>query len=114
MKKGFTLAEVAVASVIILVVLSALAVALAAFVRGNRSLELQSGALTLARVEISGIENAGMVPAPGVQTRADSLWGNPYTVETAVLRTDEHISDVTVSVSSGDSISVNITRRFYE
>ena len=114
MKKAFTLAELAVASVIILVVLTALAVALFAFLRGSRSLELQEGAFTLARVEIADIERSEVIPRPGTATRPDSLWGNPYSVETAVNGSEAGFRDVTVTVSSGDTVAIELTRRFYD
>lgn len=114
MRKGFTLAEVAVASVIILVVLSALGIALVSFVRGGRTLELQEGAATLARVEIVNLEQYGTIPSAGVMVRPDSLMGNTYTVRTTVVSYMENTADVTVEVSSGDSVSVGFSRRFYE
>ena len=80
MKKGFTLVELVVASVVILVVLSALFVALVSFVRGGKTLELQDGALTLARVEIVEIERREEVPAPCTSVHCDTLWSNQYTV----------------------------------
>jgi len=113
MKKGFTLAEVAVASVIILVVLFALGIALISFVRGSRSLELQEGALTVARVEITRMERRGEPPSIGRTTRPDTLWGHEYTVDTAVTYYDENSVNVLVSVDRGDSVSIELTRRFY-
>lgn len=113
MRKGFTLVEVVVASVIILVVLAALSVALTAFVRGGRTLELQDGALTLARVEISEIERLEQIPEPGRSTRADTLWGNPYQIEVTVGIQGEQAVDVFVAVTSGDSVSIELSRRFY-
>ncbi|PIE52399.1 hypothetical protein CSA37_06305 [Candidatus Fermentibacteria bacterium] len=112
-RRGFTLAEVAVASVIILVVLSALVLALSAFVRGSRKLELQEGAATLAQVELAGIERAASLPEPGFTARPDSLMGNNYLVETTAVSYDENTIDVTVAVSSGDSLSIEFTRRYY-
>ncbi len=47
-------------------------------------------------------------------TRPDSLWGNPYSVETAVNGSEEGFLDVTVTVSSGDTVAVELTRRFYD
>lgn len=113
MRKGFTLVEVVVASVIILVVLAALSIALISFVRGGRSLELQEGALTLARVEIAEIERLEEIPEPGRAERPDTLWGHPYTIETSVGLQGENAVDVFVTVSSGDSVSIELTRRFY-
>jgi len=114
MNRGFTLAEVAVASVIILAVLATLGIALLSFVRGSRSLELQDGALTLARVEFAEMERAELFPEPGITTRPDSMWGNFYTVETTVIDYTENTYDVTVAVSAGDSVSIELSRRFYE
>ncbi|RKZ03727.1 hypothetical protein DRQ21_04980 [Candidatus Fermentibacteria bacterium] len=113
MKKGFTLVELVVASVVILVVLSALFVALVSFVRGGKTLELQDGALTLARVEIVEIERREEVPAPGTSVHSDTLWGNQYTVETTVGLYEDSAVDVSVAVTSGDSVSIELTRRFY-
>ncbi len=113
MKKGFTLVELIVASVIILVVVTALSVALIAFVRGGRALELQKGAFTLARVEIIEIERLEEIPEPGRTERADTLWGHPYTIETTVGFQGDNAVDVFVAVSSGDSMSIELTRRFY-
>ena len=62
MRRAFTLAEIMVASVIILVVLTALAVALMSFARGSRSIELQDGALTLARLELAEMERSMLRP----------------------------------------------------
>jgi prepilin-type N-terminal cleavage/methylation domain-containing protein len=114
MKRGFTLAEVMVASVIILVVLGALAFALLFFFRGSRSLELQDGALTLARVEFADMERTERFPEPGVTERADSMWGNSYTVQTSVNSYSANTYDVTVAVTSGDSVSIELSRRFYQ
>jgi len=113
MTKGFTLVELVVASVVILVVLSALFVALVSFVRGGKNLELQDGALTLARVEIVEIERREEVPALGTSVHPDTLWGNQYTVETTVGLYGENAVDVFVAVTSGDSVSIELTRRFY-
>ncbi len=112
-KRGFTLVELAVASVVILVVLSALFVALVAFVRGGKTLELQDGALTLARVEIAEIERLEDNPVPGRYQHPDTLWGNPYIVETTVGLSGESAVDVSVAVTSGDSVSIELNRRFY-
>lgn len=114
MKRGFTLAELMIASVIILVVLTALAVALVSFLRGSRSLELQEGALTIARVEIADIERSEVIPRPGTETWPDSMWGNHYLVETAVSGSEEGFRDLTVTVSSGDTVAVELTRRFFD
>lgn len=113
MRKGFTLVELVVASVIILVVLTALSVALISFVRGGKSLELQEGALTLARVEIAEIERREDIPDDGRTQRPDTLWGHHYTVETTVQSQGDNTVDVFVAVSSGDSISIELSRRFY-
>ncbi len=113
MKKGFTLVELVVASVVILVVLTALSVALISFVRGGRALELQEGAFTLARVEIAEIERLEEIPEPGRTARPDTLWGHPYTIETTVGSQGENAVEVFVAVSSGDSISIELARRFY-
>ena len=113
MKKGFTLVEVLVSSLIILVVLTALLFALQSFVRGSRTIELQDGALTLARVEISGIERLEEIPEPGYFSRADTLWGHTYTVDTSITQSQYNTVDVDVSVSSGDTLSIELTRRFY-
>jgi prepilin-type N-terminal cleavage/methylation domain-containing protein len=113
MTKGFTLVELVVASVVILVVLSALFVALVSFVRGGKNLELQDGALTLARVEIVEIERREEIPAPGTSVHPDTLWGNQYTVETTVGLYGENAVDVFVAVTSGDSVSIELSRRFY-
>lgn len=113
MKKGFTIVEVVVASVIVLVVVSVLSIALISFVRGGRTLELQEGALTLARVEIAGIERLEKIPELGRTERSDTLWGHPYAIETTVGFREKNAVDVIVAVSSGDSVSIELTRRFY-
>ncbi len=113
-RRGFTLAETVVASVIILLVLTTLMFALSAFVRGSRKLELQEGAATLSRVELAAIERAPSLPEPGVTIRADSLMGNSYLIETTVISYEENTTDVTVEVSSGDTLSIEFTRRFYD
>ncbi len=113
MRNGFTLVELVVASVIILVVLTALSVALISFIRGGKSLELQEGALTLARVEVAEVERLEEVPLPGRTERSDTLWGHPYTIETTVALHEDNAMDVFVAVSSGDSITIELARRFY-
>lgn len=113
MRKGFTLVEVVVASIIILIVLTALSVALLSFVRGGKTLELQGGALTLARVEMAEVERLEEIPEPGRTERSDTLWGHPYTIETTVGFQGDNAIDVFVAVSSGDSVSIELTRRFY-
>jgi prepilin-type N-terminal cleavage/methylation domain-containing protein len=113
MRKGFTLVEVLVASIVILVVLSALFVALLSFVRAGRTLELSEGALTLARVEIARLERLEETPSPGIDTYTDTLWDNAYTIETIIDSDGEDAVDVFVAVSSGDSVSIELTRRFY-
>ncbi|HOP26980.1 MAG TPA: type II secretion system protein [Candidatus Sabulitectum sp.] len=114
MKRGFTLAEIMIASVIILVVLTALAVALMSFARGSRAIELQDGALTLARLELAEMERSMLLPAQGITSRADSIWGNHYTVETSVISGGDNAIEVTVAVASGDTLSIDLTRRFYD
>lgn len=114
MRTGFTLAEVVVASVIILVVLTAFTIALVAFFRGGKTLELQEGALTLARVEMADIERLEEVPETGVTVKPDTLWGHPYIIETTVGLHSEDAVDVFVAVSSGDSVSIELARRFYD
>lgn len=113
MKKGFLLVEAVVASVIILAVLSALAFALTAFVKGSRSIELQQGALTLARVEMARMENLQTAPEPGRTVRADSLWNADYTVDTTISPSGENSVDVLVAVASDENASVELSRRFY-
>lgn len=113
MRNGFTLVEVIVASVIVLVVLTALSVALIFFVRGGQALELQEGAFTLARVEIAELERLEIIPEAGRTVKADTLWGHPYNVETTVGIQEGNAIDVFVAVTSGDSISIELTRRFY-
>jgi len=113
MKKGFTLVEVLVASIIILIVLTALFVALLSFVRAGRSLELSEGALTLARVEIARLERTGETPVPGTAVHPDTLWGNPYNIETEVVSRNDGSVDVFVAVSSGNSVSIELARRFF-
>ena len=113
MRSGFTLVEVLVSSLIILVVLTALLFALQSFVRGSRTIELQDGALTLARVEISEIERLEEIPEPGLFSRSDTLWGHSYTVDTSITQSQYNTIDVDVSVSSGDTLSIELTRRFY-
>ena len=114
MRKGFTLVEVLVASIIMLVVLTALSVALISFFRGSRNLELTEGALTLARVEIAEIERLEEIPDPGITVKPDTLWGRSYTIETTVDLSGENAVDVFVAVSSGDSVSIELVRRFYD
>ncbi len=114
MRRAFTLAEIMVASVIILVVLTALAVALMSFARGSRSIELQDGALTLARLELAEMERSMLLPVPGSSVRADSIWGNQYMVETSVTEASGSAIEVTVAVASGDTLSIDLTRRFYD
>ncbi len=113
MRKAFTLVEVIVASVIVLVVLTALSVALISFVRGGKALELHEGAFTLARVEIAELERLEIIPEAGQTVKADTLWGHEYNVETTVGVQEGNAIDVFVAVTSGDSISIELTRRFY-
>ncbi len=113
MRNGFTLVELIVATLIILVVLTAFSVAITSFVRGGKTLELQDGALTLARVEIADFERRENIPDDGRTLRPDTLWGHRYTVETTVQSQGNNTVDVFVAVSSGDSVSIELSRRFY-
>ena len=113
MRTGFTLAETAVASVIILIVLSAFAFVLTAFMNGSRSLELQQGALTLARVEMARIERRHTLPEPGRSVRPDSLWSHVYQIDTTVSAAGENAINVLVAVASEDAGSIELSRRFY-
>lgn len=113
MSRGFTLVELSVASVVILVVLSALFFALVSFVRAGKTLELQDGALTLARVEMAELERLEEPPFPGRTQRPDTLWGHIYNIETSVALQGDSAVSVLVAVTSGDSVSIELSRRFY-
>lgn len=110
--RGFTIVEVVVASLVIVVVLGVLALALRFFFKGSRNLELRQYALTLASLEVASIDNADPLPQPGSFQRADTVMGRPFLVRTTLAWSGDHSRLLTVRVSSGDTVTVELVRQY--
>lgn len=110
--RGFTLVEVLVASVVMVVVLGVLALTLQHFFRGSRNLELRQDALTLAVLEVGDIESAVPFPEPFSSERTDTIMGRQFSVRTTLAWSGDRTRLLTVRVSRGDSITVELARQF--
>jgi prepilin-type N-terminal cleavage/methylation domain-containing protein len=110
--RGFTIVEVLVASVVMVVVLGVLALTLQYFFRGSRNLELRQDALTLAVLEVGDIESARPFPQPFSSERADTIMGRQFLVRTTLAWSGDRTRLLTVRVSRGDSITVELARQF--
>ncbi len=110
--RGFTIVEVIVATVVMVVVLGVLAMALRFFFKGSRTLELRQDALTLAVLEVGSVEILDPVPEPYSTVRTDTLMGRGYSVRTTLAWSGDETRLLTVRVSSGDSVSVELYRQF--
>lgn len=111
-RSGFTLVEVVVATGVIVLVLGVLALSLRVFFRASGNLELRQDALTLAVLEVRGIEAEQPLPEPFAAVRTDSLMGRTFQVRTTLAWSGEDTNLLTVRVSSGDSVSVELHRLF--
>ncbi len=110
--RGFTLVEVLVASVVIVLVLGVLALTLQYFFRGSRNLELRQDALTLAVLEVRDIESEIPLPEPFSSERTDTIMGRQFLVRTTLAWSGDRTRLLTVRVSRGDSITVELARQF--
>ncbi len=111
-RSGFTLVEVAVAGMVLLLVLGVLAMALQYFFRGIGNLEMRSDALTLAVLEARKIQAMQPLPEPFSAQREDTIMGRGYSVRTSLTWAGDHSRLLTVRVFRGDSISVELSREF--
>ncbi|GEM_PF-3927081 len=110
--RGFTIVEVLVASVVMVVVLGVLALTLQYFFRGSRNLELRQDALTLAVLEVGEIEAEMPFPEPFSSERTDTIMGRQFLVRTTLAWSGDRTRLLTVRVSRGDSITVELARQF--
>lgn len=110
--RGFTIVEVLVASVVMVVVLGVLALTLQYFFRGSRNLELRQDALTLAVLEVGEIESEMPFPEPFSSERTDTIMGRQFSVRTTLAWSGDRTRLLTVRVSRGDSITVELARQF--
>lgn len=110
--RGFTIVEVLVASVVIVIVLGVMALTLQYFFRGSRNLELRQDALTLAVLEVGEIESRIPLPEPFSSERTDTIMGREFLVRTALAWSGDNTRLLTVRVSRGDSITVELARQF--
>jgi Tfp pilus assembly protein PilV len=111
-RRGFTLVEVVVAGLVMVLVLGVLAMALRYFFRGSRNLEMRSDALTLAALEAQEIRAMQPLPEPFTAQREDTIMGRGYSVRTSLTWTGDHTRLLSVRVFRGDSISVELSREF--
>ncbi len=111
-RRGFTLVEVVVAGLVMVLVLGVLAMALRYFFRGSRNLEMRSDALTLATLEAQEIQAMQPLPEPFTAQREDTIMGRGYGVRTSLIWTGDHTRLLSVRVFRGDSISVELSREF--
>lgn len=110
--RGFTIVEVLVASVVIVIVLGILALTLQYFFRGSRNLELRQDALTLAVLEMGEIESRIPFPEPFSSERTDTIMERQFLVRTTLTWSGDRTRLLTVRVSRGDSITVELARQF--
>lgn len=110
--KGFTIVEVVVATLVIVVVLGVLALALRFFFRGSRNLELRQDALTLATLEVASMDTAAPLPQPFSSQRTDTLMGRAFLVRTTLAWAGDESRLLTVRVSRGDSVAVELLRQY--
>lgn len=111
-RRGFTLVEVVVAGLVMVLVLGVLAMALRYFFRGSRNLEMRSDALTLAALEAQEIQAMQPLPEPFTAQREDTIMGRGYSVRTSLTWTGDHTRLLSVRVFRGDSVSVELSREF--
>ena len=114
-RKGFTLVETIIAAVIIALLLGVLAHATSAFFSGQKKIAERQVCLSLARAEISAIDNDGALPDDGSWERRETLMGKTYTISTEV-RTNaaEGFTEVRARASSESvAAQVELTRRYF-
>ncbi len=111
-RRAFTIVEVIVATAVIVLVVGVLAMALKYFFRGSSNLGLRQDALTLAVLEMGAIEDTYPLPEPFSSERVDSMMGRQFTVETDLAWSGDDTRLLTVRVTRGDSISVELVRQF--
>ncbi|MBD3369208.1 prepilin-type N-terminal cleavage/methylation domain-containing protein [Candidatus Fermentibacteria bacterium] len=110
---GFTLVETMVASVIILVVLTSLALSVRFFALQTRKVESRRSALVIANAEASGFESADTLPDPGTDSRTVVLTGDEYTVTNRVLAPSDDSRRIDISVATESGGSIKFSRMMY-
>jgi Tfp pilus assembly protein PilE len=115
-RRGLTLVECVIASLVILVVLGTLAAAVKFFVDGSRRIELRQNALMIASTEMSSVEKNGY-PDLGETTRSESVGDSDFSICTSVRELEPGSRELVVSVtgSMGTEVtSLELVRRFHE
>ena len=110
-RRGFGLAEAVVAALVILIVLSALALAARFFFRQSHSIEQRRSALIVARHVMQEL-----LDSPGLPPTGDSSWVQPaadreFRVYRQVTTIDENSRMVNVRVTLGRGGAVDLTGR---
>ena len=115
-RRGFTLVECVIASLVILIILGALAMAVKFFVEGSRRIELRKNILMVASAEVSTYEQAGY-PETGETTRFETLGRSDFTVYSTVTQLTPSVRELVVSVSGtsgSETASLELVRHFHE
>ena len=116
--RGFTLVEVLVASLIVLIVLGVLAHAARTFFSGQKRISERQVCLGLARAEIAMIDRDGMIPDDGTYRHDETIMGRTYTVMTEVGSGPDGQCPFTevIARASSDMVAgaeVELIRRYY-
>jgi prepilin-type N-terminal cleavage/methylation domain-containing protein len=112
-RRGFTLLEVTIASIVILVVLGAFYAALTAFLSGQREADIQRDALALAAAEAAVFSEPGCYPGTGRSERTEVSGRTSYDIAVEVVELVPGTRELTVSVAWGGGGSLDLSRRFY-
>jgi prepilin-type N-terminal cleavage/methylation domain-containing protein len=114
-RRGFTIVEVVVASLVMLIVLGTLAFAVRFFVMGSRQLDNRRSALMIASSEMISRCPEGVMPPVGESSHAETAGNLIYLVETIVTEIEPGVREVQVIVSEQDSDThlTRLVRRCY-
>jgi type II secretory pathway pseudopilin PulG len=110
---GFTLLETVVASVIILVVLTTLALSIRFFAVQTKKVESRRSALVIANAEASSLVRADTLPEPGTRTRTVVLVGDEYKIINRVLAPSDDSRRIDISVATDAGGSIDLSRMMY-
>jgi Tfp pilus assembly protein PilE len=115
-RRGLTLVECVIASLVVLVVVGTLAAAVKFFVDGSRRIELRKSALIIASAEMSSMEKNGY-PDLVETTRSETIGDSDFSIYTSVHELAPGSRELVVSVtgSRGTEVtSLELVRRFHE
>lgn len=112
-RRGFTLIETLVASLVILIMLGTLAFAVQFFIKGMEKIESRRNALTIASSTIAAYDRQNRFPEPMEIMDINVTGGWEFTVKTTVLEITPQISELRVSVSGDNGTGIELTKRYY-